>query len=278
MRIDSHNHFWKYEPHRHGWIDETMEVIRKDFLPDEFTEILQVNGFDGSVAIQADQTEQETQFLLELAEQHPSILAVVGWVDLMGKYVEERLAFFSGFEKLVGFRHIVQDEPDPNFMLDADFQRGLSLLKNYDFAYDILIYPNQMESAYKTISMHPDQKFVIDHLAKPYIKKGELEPWASWIRKFAQYDNVSCKLSGMVTEADWHTWKHEDFYPYLDVVVEAFGTHRILYGSDWPVCLLAGSYEQVRGIVVDYFSDFSSGEQDLIFGKNAATFYGLNHE
>jgi L-fuconolactonase len=278
MNIDAHNHFWKYDLQRHGWIDEAMEVIRKDFLPDEFSEILQVNGFDGSVAIQADQSEAETHFLLELAKQHPNILGVVGWVDLRAKDVEGRLRYFSEFDKLVGFRHIVQDEPDPAFMLDPDFQKGLSLLKNHDFTYDVLIFPTQMESAYKTISMHPDQKFVIDHLAKPDIKNGILEPWSSWIRKIAAYDNVTCKLSGLVTEAVWQSWNHEDFYPYLDVVMEAFGTSRVMFGSDWPVCLLSGDYQEVFGIVSSYLKEFSKDEKEQIFGLNAASFYGISYE
>lgn len=277
MKIDAHNHFWKFDPVRDAWITDDMAVLRKDYLPVEFSKVLKENGIDGTIAVQADQSETETHFLLDLSDKHDFIKGVVGWVELQGDQVQERLEYFSKFPKLVGFRHIVQAEPNLEFMLGEAFQHGLGLLKDYNFTYDILIFPNQLKAAIGTVRLHPDQKFVIDHLAKPYIGKGSIEEWKADMKTIAEYPNVYCKLSGMVTEADWKYWKYEQLVPYLDVVFESFGIDRVMFGSDWPVCLLAAEYAEVKSIIDTYFSSLSADEKNKIFGVNAANFYHLKN-
>ncbi len=275
MKIDSHQHFWNYDPQNYGWINSEMSVLKRDFLPADLLQELNQNGLDGSVAVQASQTEFETEYLLGFARNYEFVKAVVGWVDLRSKNIDERLQHYQGAPKLAGFRHVVQDEPDENFMLRKDFQNGISLLEKYGFTYDILIFPNQLEAALQTIKNFPNQKFVVDHIAKPRIKEGIIEPWGHLMGQIAACDNVWCKISGMVTEADWQNWSKDDFTPYLDLVLGAFGTDRIMFGSDWPVCLLAGKYEEVKGVVDDYFQGFSDNEKSKIFGENAAAFYEI---
>ncbi|NCD71712.1 amidohydrolase family protein [Mucilaginibacter agri] len=272
MHIDAHQHFWTYNPIDFDWITDDMANIRRDFLPADLEPVLKENGIDGCVSVQAEQTESENEWLLAHASENPFIKGVVGWVDLRAKGVEERLAYYSQVPAIKGFRHILQAEPDRAFMLQPDFKRGISLLKKYNFTYDILINSDQLGYSAELVKAFPNQKFVVDHIAKPNIRAGELENWAKQIRKIALFDNVSCKVSGMVTEASLTDWKKNDFTPYLDVVSEAFGPKRLLYGSDWPVCLAAASYEQVMTIVTDYFS---VAEQELIFGMNAVKFYNL---
>lgn len=275
MRLDAHQHFWKYDAARDGWITNEMSVLKRDFLPEEFARECQANGIDASIAVQADQSENETHFLLELAQQYSRIAGVVGWVDLRSPRVGEGLEFFSRYEKLRGFRHIAQAEPDDRFLIGEDFVRGIGQLRQFGFTYDILIYPKQMAAALELVEKFPEQAFVIDHLAKPEIKAGKISEWAALMRRFAENRNVFCKLSGMVTEGDWHGWKPDDFKPYLDVVFEAFGPDRLMFGSDWPVCLLAASYGQVKGIVEDYLKNFSAQDREGVFGGNAVKFYGL---
>lgn len=275
MHIDSHQHFWRYDPKRDRWITDEMAGLKRDYLPHDLIPQLQANGIDGCIAVQADQSEAETQFLLELAAAHSEIAGVVGWVDLLSEDVSERLGYFSRFKKLRGFRHVLQSEADDRFMMRKDFLRGIGCLSQYRFTYDILIYTRHLPVAIEFVRQFPEQKFVLDHLAKPPIKAGELDPWAHDIRALAAHTNVWCKLSGMVTEADWKSWNHFDFQPYIDVVFEAFGSDRLMFGSDWPVCLVAGTYAQVKKIVEDYTSDLSACEKDDIFGMNAARFYGL---
>ena len=275
MRIDAHQHFWKYNSQRDSWITDDMRVLRADFLPHHLAPLLQQEGFDGCVAVQADQSEEETALLLQLEEENPFIKGVVGWVDLQSSKVEERLGHFAQAKKLKGLRHIVQAEADEQFMLRPAFMHGISLLQTFNFTYDILIYPAQLPSAEKLVAAFPHQKFIVDHLAKPIIKSGEVEMWEKDLRRLAQHQNVYCKISGMVTEADWQHWNQAHFTPYLDVVTEAFGTHRLVYGSDWPVCLLAATYQQQLGIVQKYFQTFSESEQAQIFGGNAQQFYQL---
>lgn len=275
MIIDAHQHFWQYSPQQHAWISDEMAVLKQDFLPAHLKAVYQQYGIDGCVAVQADQSEAETAFLLGLAEQHDFIKGVVGWVDLRAADVEERLQYFSGFTKLKGFRHIVQDEPAPDFMLRPDFQRGLALLQPYGFTYDILIYPTQLEAALKVVERFPGHHFVIDHIAKPYIRAGQMGAWAEYMKALAANPRVFCKISGLVTEADWRHWTVESFFPYLDIVFEAFGTERLMFGSDWPVCLLAADYGQVKGILERYAKPLSGREKAGIWGGNAAAFYGL---
>lgn len=275
MIIDAHQHFWVFDPVRDAWITEEMSVIRKDFLPADLAPVLEANGVDGCVAVQADQSETETAFLLDLAAENAFIKGVVGWVDLRSERIDERLEYFAQFPLLKGFRHIVQGEADPEFLLHEDFCRGIKALAKHDFTYDILIYPHQLPAAVQFVRKFPDQRLVIDHLAKPYIKKGELKGWEEQLRAIAEHGHVFCKLSGMVTEADLRNWKPEDFTPYLDVALEAFGTDRLMFGSDWPVCLLAADYPEVKKIVTDHIAHLSTGEQAQIMGGNAATFYKL---
>lgn len=274
MRIDSHQHFWKYDPVKNAWIDESMKAIRRDFSPEDLAPILKSANIDGCVAVQADQSEAETDFLLGFAENSEIVKGVVGWVDLMADNVEERLAVYSKNKWLKGIRHIVQSEPD-DFMLRADFQHGISKLAQFGQVYDILVFPTQLPASIALAEKFPDQAFVLDHIAKPYIKDGKIDGWKEDIRQLAQFPNVHCKVSGMVTEADWANWKPEDFTPYLDVVFEAFGTDRIMFGSDWPVCLVAADYQQGLGIVEGYIAGLSADEKASVMGINAQKFYNL---
>ncbi|MBX2872539.1 MAG: amidohydrolase family protein [Saprospiraceae bacterium] len=275
MVIDSHQHFWKYDPVRHGWINDEMSILKKDFLPADLAKIYETAGVDGCVAVQADQSESETDFLLQLAEQYEFIKGVVGWVDLRSPELAARLSHYHEFPKLKGFRHVVQSEPDPNFMLREDFQNGIAQLHAYNFTYDILIFPNQFAAAIETVRNFPNQKFVVDHIAKPYIKEGKIKEWTKHMEKIASFPNVMCKLSGMVTEADWSNWKQADFVPYLEVVHRCFTAKRLLFGSDWPVCLLGGSYPEIKAILANYLTDESVEDQAAIWGKNAVHFYQL---
>jgi L-fuconolactonase len=276
LRIDSHQHFWNFDPEKFDWITEEMSLIKKDFLPGDLKYILQENNFDGCITVQVEQTEEENDFLLKAAQDNEFIKGVVGWIDLQLENIDERLAYYKQFERLKGFRHILQGEKKRDLMLSPDFKRGISLLNKYNFTYDVLIFPDQLVFAKQLVKEFPKQKFVIDHLAKPYIKDGRIEEWKKDMEAIGSFENVYCKISGMVTEADWKNWKAKDFFPYLDVVVKSFGTNRIMYGSDWPVCLVAASYEQVLNIVREYFSSFSKNEQDLFFGGNAVKFYNIN--
>ncbi|RME83824.1 MAG: amidohydrolase [Caldilineae bacterium] len=275
MKIDAHQHFWKYSPHEYGWIDPTWTQLKQDRLPEHLAPLLYEARLDGTVAVQARQTLQETAWLLQLADEYAFIKGVVGWVDLCSPDVDAQLRRFAGHPKFKGVRHVVQDEPDDDFMLRSDFQRGLSLLAEYGLTYDILIFPRHLPVAVQLVERFPEQPFVLDHLAKPFIRDGLLEPWAGYIRQLARHPNVYCKVSGMVTEADWHGWQPQDFGPYLDVVFDAFGCDRLMFGSDWPVCTLAATYGQVRDVVADYASSLSAQEQAALWGETALRFYGL---
>ncbi len=274
LRIDAHQHFWQYDPVRDSWIDDTMTAIRKDFMPEDLQPLLQQHQLNGCVVVQSDQSEDENTFQLANAAVNDFIKGVVGWVDLCSGSVKERLQYYSRFEKMKGFRHILQGEA-AEFMLQDSFKHGISLLQKYGFTYDILIYAHQLQHAAQLVAAFPDQPFVIDHIAKPAIKDGEITNWEKGIRAIAKHENVYCKISGMVTEADWKNWNEQSFKPYMDIIVEAFGAERIMYGSDWPVCLLAADYATNFDIVQQYFSTFSAAEQASFFGENAAKFYQL---
>lgn len=275
MIIDSHQHFWIYEAEKHAWIDDNMKVIRKDFLPEDLKIVYKNNGVDGCVAVQADQTLAETDFLLNLAQKNDFIKGIVGWVDLRAANIDNVLKQYSSFPKLKGFRHVVQGEADHNFMLRPDFLNGIAALEKYNFTYDILIFPHQLGAALELVRRFPNQKFVIDHIAKPYIKDGFYDGWASLMKAISQYPNVYCKLSGMTTEADYNNWTPEQIEPYMQLVLEAFGDNRILFGSDWPVCLVAGNYTKTKELVTNFISQLSSEEQTAIMGGNAVKFYNL---
>jgi L-fuconolactonase len=275
QKIDAHQHFWKFDPVRDSWITEEMSVIRKDFFPADLKAILEANGFDGCVAVQADQSETETDFLIRLANENDFIKGVVGWVDLQASNIKERLEQYHQNKIVKGFRHVLQGEPQRDLMLTPKFRNGIKALQAFNFTYDILIFPDQVKFATEMVAAFPEQKFIIDHLAKPSIKEKEIEGWKKDIDAIAKQENVWCKLSGMVTEANWKEWEPDDFVPYLDAVVEGFGIDRILFGSDWPVCLVAATYKEVVDILAGYFSSFSKTEQEKIFGGNATRFYNL---
>lgn len=274
MRIDSHQHFWTYQRERDVWITDEMRVIQRNFYPDQLAPLLNENQIDGCVSVQADQSEAETRFLLEWAHQYKFIKGVVGWMDLQSPHIEERLNYFTQYAKLKGVRHVVQAEPD-GFLFQTEFQRGIAALRTHHLTYDLLIKEHQLEEAVEFVKMFPAQKIVVDHLAKPRIGKGDRITWAKQMTALAACDNVYCKLSGMVTEANWKTWKPEDFTPYLDAVLEAFGPQRVMYGSDWPVCLVAASYQDQFNIITHYISRFSDSEKQAILGANAIQFYNL---
>jgi L-fuconolactonase len=274
--IDAHQHFWKYNPQEFDWITNEMSMLRKDFFPADLKPSFDENGVDGCVAVQAKQTEEENNFLLQLAEENDFIKGIVGWVDLMADDIEDKLIYWHQHKKLKGVRHILQGEKNRALMLEPSFKNGISSLKKFNYTYDILIYPDQLQYASELVKIFPEQKFVIDHLAKPYIKSQQVDGWKKDIEAFKKHDNVYCKVSGMVTEAEWNNQSLQIFNPYLDVIAETFGTKRIMYGSDWPVCLVAASsYKDVMQIAMDYFSSFSVEEKENIFRNNAVRFYDL---
>ncbi len=274
MKFDSHQHFWSYDPAQYPWIPPGSP-LQRNWLPPDLAPLLSAAGLDGCIVVQARQTLEESRWLLELAEHHTIIKGVVGWVDLRSPDLDGDLAALARHPKFRGVRHVVQDEPDVNFMLGAEFLRGIGKLRAHGLTYDILIYPQQLPAAIELAGRFPEQPFVLDHIAKPHIKDGTLEPWQTQIRELAKAPNVLCKVSGMVTEADHATWSAEDFKPYLDVVFEAFGEDRLMYGSDWPVCLFAASYARMFTLIDDYTRGLSSVARDKFFGGNAARFYGL---
>jgi L-fuconolactonase len=273
--IDAHQHFWNFDPARDAWITEEMKNLQRDWLPVDIEHIFMENQVVGSVVVQADPSENENDYLLDLADQYSFIKGVVGWIDLRTERIEERLKYYHQFSRMKGFRNLLQGETQRDSMLDPVFQRGIGLLNKYGFSYDLLILPDQLEYAVKLVAAFPDQRFIIDHLAKPPIKKGAISEWKSGMVKFAPYQNVYCKISGMVNEADWKYWEETDFRPYMDAVVETFGTKRLVFGSDWPVCLLAAAYDEVKRIASNYFNSFSISEQTDFFGLNAQEFYHL---
>jgi L-fuconolactonase len=276
MRIDAHQHFWNYKAEQHAWIDDSMHAIQRNFLPGDLAPVLKSNGMDGCVTVQVDQTEEETMRMLNWADENNFIKGVVGWVDLQAGNVEERLEHFAQFQKLKGFRHIVQGESDPQFLYRPAFRNGIKHLQQFDFTYDILIYPHQLNAAIDFAAAFPQQRFVLDHLAKPYIKKGLIDEWYGDLKKLTALENVWCKVSGLVTEADWQHHKRSDFVPYIEAALEAFGIDRLMFGSDWPVCLVAAPYDEVLAITNDVLKMFSDSEQQAFYGGNAIQFYNLN--
>lgn len=274
MRLDSHQHFWNYSERDYPWIPKGSP-LQRDWLPADLEPLLARAGLDGSVAVQARQTVEESRWLLNLADHDPLLRGVVGWVDLRSDRVEEQLAELARHRKFAGVRHVAQDEPDDRFLVRPDFLRGIAKLKAFQLTYDILIYPKHLPAAIELVQKFPDQPFVLDHIAKPFIKDGLVSPWREQIRELARSENVSCKVSGMVTEANHTGWTAADFRPYLDVVAAAFGEDRLMYGSDWPVCLLAGRYDQVFGLAADYAAGWTRDAREKFFGANAARVYRL---
>lgn len=276
MRLDAHQHFWNFDPVRDAWIDETMVDLRRDFLPADLQPLLKTHHIDGCVAVQADQSESETRFLLDLAAKYDFIKAVVGWADLSVDNIGERLAYWKKESKLAGFRHILQSEPMEK-MRDKNFRNGIANLASHGFTYDVLIYHTQLAAAMDLIDAFPNQPFVVDHLAKPAIGKGTLEPWRAQMRELGKRPHVMCKLSGMITEADHTRWRLEDLEPFMETVLESFGTKRLMFGSDWPVCLLAGDYARVVSVAESFISRLSPTEQTDIMGATACQFYKITN-
>lgn len=275
MVIDSHQHFWNYEPVKHAWIDDNMSAIRRDFTVQDLKKVYAENAIDGCIAVQADQTLAETDFLLKLSAENDFIKGIVGWADLRAENIEAVLQVYKQFEKLKGFRHVVQGEADHNFLLRPNFLRGISKLEAYNYAYDILIFPHQLGATLEFVKKFPNQKFVIDHIAKPYIKDGFYEGWKVLMTEIAKQENVYCKLSGIITEADFKSWTSTQIESYMDVVLKAFGTDRLMFGSDWPVCLVAGNYKEVKELVTNFIAKLSAPEQTAIMGENAINFYNI---
>lgn len=275
MKIDSHQHFWRYTPGQYRWIDAAKVTIARDFLPADLAREQEPLGFDGCIAVQARQSVAESDWLLGLADAAPRVKGVVGWVDLRDPRVEADLERLASHPRFVGVRHVVQDEPDDRFLLGPEFVRGIAALAKYDLTYDLLVFPNQLPACIELARRFPNQPLVLDHIAKPYMKTGELEPWTKLIRELAQCPNVCCKISGMVTETHWGRWRCEDFVPYMNVVWEAFGEDRVMFGSDWPVCLLSGSYRQVYDVAETTAKTMSEAVRHKFYTANVLNFYGV---
>lgn len=273
--IDAHHHLWRYRQAEYDWIDDSMAELKRDFLPEDLTSEMATAGIDGAIAVQARQTVEETRWLLEAAEQCDAIRGVVGWMPIACDGLEEVLQQFADRPKLKGLRHIVQAEPNENYILRDDFNGGIRTLTSRGLVYDILIYERHLPQTIRFVDRHPDQVFVLDHVAKPRIRELIVEPWAKNITELAKRPNVWCKVSGMVTEADWNHWNSETLRPYLDVVVQAFGPTRLMAGSDWPVCLVAAGYQEWFTLLRNYFTNFSQPERDSIFGLTATEVYCL---
>jgi L-fuconolactonase len=274
-RIDAHQHFWRYAAADYPWIGPGMDRLARDYLPADWEVAARPIGVAGSVAVQARQSLEESRWLLGLADTDPFIRGVVGWVDLRSERVAEDLARLAAHPRFVGVRHVVQDEPDDRFLLGDAFVRGLEGLHQFGLVYDLLVVPRQLPAAIELAGLLPAQSFVLDHLAKPPIRAGRLDGWRDDIERLARHRHVSCKVSGLVTEAVWRGWKRDDFRPFLEVVLDAFGPDRLLFGSDWPVCLLAAEYADVAGIVEDFTAGLTADERRAIWGGTARRVYGL---
>jgi L-fuconolactonase len=276
VRVDTHQHFWQYDAAEYAWIDGSMAALRRDFLPDDVRPAMARAGFDACVAVQARQSLEETRWLLSLADAHPFVVGVVGWVDLQADDVPVQLRQIAAHPKLVGVRHIVQSEPDDRFLLRPAFCRGVAALEEFDLVYDVLVYSRQLPAAIEFVSRFPRQRFVLDHLAKPGIRGGELREWASRLREIATHPTVCCKVSGLVTEADWRTWNEDLLRPYLDVAFDAFPAERLMIGSDWPVCTVAADYERTMAVVTGYLSTRTAEEREAVLGGTARRVWRLS--
>jgi L-fuconolactonase len=275
LRIDAHQHFWKFDPVRDAWITEDMQVIQRDFLPADLLKEIHLQKIDGTIAVQAAESENETRFLLELAEENDFIKGVVGWIDLKQDMLDIRLQEWKKFPKLKGFRTITQGKPDDQFFKNKSFQQGIRHLTANRYTYDLLIYHDQLPAAIQFTERFPDQAFILDHLGKPAIQAGEIKRWKENIRVLAQHPRTFCKLSGLITEADWKKWRYEDLSPYLEIAGEYFGVDRLCFGSDWPVCLLAGKYGEVTEILTRFLQQVDQRDREKIWGTNTANFYQL---
>ncbi|NWK54175.1 amidohydrolase family protein [Verrucomicrobiaceae bacterium N1E253] len=275
MKIDAHHHFWKYDPVEYDWIDDSMSTIRRSFLPDDLKAEIDQAGIDGVVSVQARQSLEETDWLLGMAAENDFVKGVVGWLPLADESIDTILDRYKGASKLKALRHVVQGLP-AGFFDDDDFNRGIRSLTARGLVYDILIFENQLEEAIRFVDRHPNQVFVLDHIAKPQIKDKLLQPWQENMRELAKRENVTCKLSGMVTEADFNAWTEEQMLPYLESTLEAFGPDRLMFGSDWPVCLVASRYQQWVDLIQRFIDPLSTQEQASIMGGTAVSSYQLD--
>lgn len=273
--IDAHHHFWRYRPEEYPWIGETMSAIARDFGPGELAAVAPGAGVNRVISVQARQSLEETEWLLDLARSNPLIAGVVGWAPLANTD-RDQLSQLAADPHLKGLRHIIHDEPDDDFILRADFNRGVGLLEEFGLAYDILIFEKHLSRAIEFVDRRPATRFVLDHMAKPRIAEGVLEPWRTEVARLAERPNVFCKISGMVTEADWRGWSPDQLRPYYDAVLAAFGPHRLMFGSDWPVCLVACEYDRWAETVQDWIGELSAAEQERIRAGTAVEAYGLN--
>jgi len=274
-RIDAHHHLWRYAKEEYDWITEDMGVLARDFLPEDLRREILASGIQGSIAVQARQTLEETSWLLRLADDFDFIRGVVGWAPLASPEFPAVIERLHVSEKLKGLRHLIQDEPDDDFMHRPDFNAGVAVLKQFGLVYDILIFERQLPAAISIVDRHPGQIFVLDHIAKPRIRGRELEPWRTNIRQIARRENVYCKVSGMVTESNWKNWSPADLQPYFDVVLQAFGPKRLMAGSDWPVCLLATTYQTWFCTMEEFIRPLSIAEREMILGGVASEVYSL---
>lgn len=274
MVIDSHVHFWKYNKADYSWIDDSMKILQKNYLPEDIELTLKRNNVDGCIAVQAEPSELHTRFLAELANTHPLVKGVIGWADLQSPAAEKKLTELRAYPSIKGIRHIVQSEPD-DFLYNKAFRQGISLLQQFGYTYDLLIYPRQLKAALDFVGEFPDQVFILDHSAKPSIKGKEIEGWKKGMEDLAAHPNIYCKLSGLLTEARWKDWSAADFYPYLDVLFGTFGANRLLFGSDWPVMLLSGIYVQWKSLLEKYMEGMVEEQRDMVFGINAQKIYGI---
>ena len=279
MRIDAHQHYWRYAQEGYEWMGE-RNILKQDYLPAHSLPYLRENGLAGTVAIQARRTLEENDFLIELSKTNDFVKGVVGWVNLCAANVSDVIAQYQ--EDLCGIRHLIHDETDIDFMLQAEFTNGISQLESSGLTYDLLIRTQHLENATKLIDQFPHQPFVIDHIAKPFISREIPDnTWSTGMRALAERENVYCKLSGMVTEADYNEWGDDEiplelFLPYMDLVLENFTPARTMFGSDWPVCTLAATYDEVYDIVNERLVTLSKDEQSDIMGDTATRFYGLS--
>jgi L-fuconolactonase len=275
VRIDAHQHFWKYSAAEYGWIDDSMATLRRDFLPPESVREMASAGLDACVAVQVRQSLEETRWLLALAEDHPQVAGVVGWFDLQSADVWAQLDRFAAHPKLVGVRHIVQSEADDRFLVRPAFCRGIAQLEAFGLPYDLLIYPRHLPVASEFLSQFERQRFVLDHLGKPDIRGGERRIWERDLRRLAAHPNAYAKLSGLVTEAHHERWTPAQIRPYLDIAFDCFGAERLMIGSDWPVCTVAADYARTIAVVTDYVAALSSADRDAVLGGNAQRFWDL---
>ena len=275
VRIDAHLHFWRYNASEYSWIDDSMAALRRDFLPEDAAREMRAAGIDACVVVQTRQTLEETRWLLALARQHSFIAGVVGWVDLRAADLDAHLEALTTHPKLVGVRHIVQAEPD-DFLLGNTFRRGVARLARHGLAYDILVYARQLRAAIDFAGALPDQRLVLDHLGKPDIRTGAFDSWRRDLDRLAALPNVCAKLSGLVTEADWRRWTVEDLHRYINAALDSFGPERLMIGSDWPVCTVAGEYRDVLDVVRTAIAGRPQAERDAVLGGTAQRFWNLS--